>query len=100
MGALRPLAIVLVIWAAVSCGWIGGPDDEGLKLIHIDDLLAILDSTEARVTLLDANGPDFRAREGVIPGATLLTSYSRYDVTKELPSRKDARLVFYCADSH
>ena len=36
----------------------------------------------------------------VASGAALLTSYSKYDVTKELPSDKGARLVFYCADSH
>jgi rhodanese-related sulfurtransferase len=41
-----------------------------------------------------------RAREGVIPGAVLLSSDNEYDVAKELPPRKDARLVFYCASIH
>ena len=50
--------------------------------------------------LLDADGTDFRAREGVIPGAILLSSYGKYDVATELPAGKDTRLVFYCADSH
>src|SRR5439155_6416995 len=61
---------------------------------------AMLGSNEGAVTLLDANGSDFRTKEGVIPGAVLLSSYKAYDVERELPSRKDARLVFYCADSH
>ena len=40
------------------------------------------------------------ARAGVIPGAHLLTSDDKYDVAKELPRNKSAKLVFYCADLH
>jgi hypothetical protein len=36
----------------------------------------------------------------VIPGAHLLTSDDKYDVAKELPPAKNAKLVFYCADLH
>jgi hypothetical protein len=99
MNALRILPVVLLLSAAVSSGGCG-TSDAGFKLIHVDDLVAMLGSNEGAVTLLDANGSDFRTKEGVIPGATLLSSYKSYDVEKELPSRKDARLVFYCADSH
>ena len=45
---------------------------------------------------VDANSAEFRAKNGVIPGAIQLTSSSQYDV-KELPQAKDSKLVFYCA---
>lgn len=50
-----------------------------------------------KVTPVDANGQEFRAKNGVIPGAVLLTSSGMYDPSKELPASKDASLVFYCA---
>ena len=37
-----------------------------------------------------------RERDGVIPGAHLLSSFNNYDVGKELPPAKEAKLVFYC----
>jgi rhodanese-related sulfurtransferase len=48
-------------------------------------------------TPVDANGKETRAKQGVIPGAVLLTSSSQYAV-EELPKEKDAKLVFYCAN--
>ena len=93
MHRLLPIALVVLV---IGCGH----GDEGFKLIHVDDLVALRESPDASPTVLDANGADFRAREGIIPGAVLLSNYKTYDVAKELPPRKDARLVFYCADSH
>jgi rhodanese-related sulfurtransferase len=52
---------------------------------------------EKKATAVDANGKDTRAKQGIIPGAVLLTSSSGYDV-KELPAAKDSKLVFYCAN--
>jgi len=49
------------------------------------------------VAVFDANREEFRAKNGIIPGAKLLSSSSGYDVEKELPAQKDAALVFYCA---
>jgi rhodanese-related sulfurtransferase len=46
---------------------------------------------------VDANGAETRNSLGVIPGAVLLTSSSQYSVA-ELPTDKDAKLVFYCAN--
>ena len=92
----RLLPIALLVGLVVACG----RGDEGFKLIHVDDLVALRENPDASPVLLDANGAEFRAREGIIPGAVLLSSYKTYDVAKELPPRKDARLVFYCADSH
>ena len=50
-----------------------------------------------KATPVDANGQSTRSSQGVIPGAVLLTSSSQYDV-KELPTAKDTKLVFYCAN--
>ena len=100
MRTLRVLSVVFLLAAAIGGSGGCGTSDAGFKLIHVDDLVAMLGSNEGAVTLLDANGSDFRTKEGVIPGAVLLSSYKAYDVERELPPRKDARLVFYCADSH
>jgi rhodanese-related sulfurtransferase len=54
---------------------------------------------EKKVTVLDANNEGFRKQNGIIPGATLLTHFQKYDAAKELPAAKDARLVFYCANT-
>lgn len=54
---------------------------------------------EKKVTVLDANNADFRKQNGVIPGAVLLTHFQNYDAAKELPAAKDAKLVFYCANT-
>jgi rhodanese-related sulfurtransferase len=54
---------------------------------------------EKKATVLDANGEQFRKENGVIPGAVLLTSFNKYDTAKELPATKDAKLVFYCANT-
>ncbi|MBS2026747.1 MAG: rhodanese-like domain-containing protein [Deltaproteobacteria bacterium] len=48
--------------------------------------------------LFDANTEEFRAKNGVIPGATLLTSASGYDLVV-LPKDKGSKLVFYCANT-
>ncbi|MEM1030664.1 MAG: rhodanese-like domain-containing protein [Myxococcota bacterium] len=44
---------------------------------------------------VDANGDATREKYGTLPGAVLLTSDTKYDVS-ELPEDKDANLVFYC----
>jgi hypothetical protein len=97
---MRGCRLLLFLPLLLALGCWSRPDEEGFKTIHVDDLVALLSSSENRPTVVDANGSEFRAKEGVIAGATLLSSYTKYDVEKELPSAKDARLVFYCADSH
>jgi len=92
----RSVVRTILLSAIVACG----ASSEGFKVIHIDDLVALERAPDHPVTVLDANHDDFREREGIIPGAVLLSSYNKYDVGKELPPAKDARLVFYCADSH
>lgn len=48
-------------------------------------------------TFVDVNGDDTRTKDGIIPGAVLLTS-TEFGAT-ELPAAKDAKLVFYCANT-
>jgi len=66
------------------------------KLTTIDDVAKA--SKAKSVALFDANTEDFRAKNGVIPGATLLTSASGYDLVV-LPKDKASKLVFYCANT-
>jgi hypothetical protein len=61
----------------------------------VDEVAALQAATP--VTFLDANTPDFRKENGVIPGAVLLTSSSKYDLSV-LPQDKAGALVFYCTN--
>jgi hypothetical protein len=81
---------------------LGGKQEENdnFKLIHVADLAALKADPNAHVVILDANVKDTREEYGVIPGARLLTSYDNYDVATELPPAKNAKLVFYCANTH
>lgn len=67
---------------------------EGLKKVTATELAAL--QKDQKVSVYDANGADTRKKFGVIPGATLLTSASSYDVSKELNPDKGSKLVFYC----
>jgi hypothetical protein len=69
-------------------------------VIRVDRLASLIADPNAHVKIYDANGWGLRSTAGVIPSAHLLTSYDKYDVGKELPPDKDAKLVFYCADLH
>ncbi|PTL84397.1 rhodanese-like domain-containing protein [Vitiosangium sp. GDMCC 1.1324] len=85
-----------------------GESCSGDKATHAASKSAVKDVTitqvaslqkEKKVTVLDANGADFRKQNGIIPGAVLLTHFQKYDVAKELPATKDSKLVFYCANT-
>ena len=67
------------------------------QLIELPELEA-LQQSRPPATVLDANDVGFREKNGVIPGAKLLSSFDRYDIQKELPADKNAPLVFYCSD--
>jgi rhodanese-related sulfurtransferase len=82
------LSVPVVAWAC---------DDE-------KDTMAMITLEEAQtsakqISFVDANSKETRSKYGVIPGAVLLTSFDAYDTSKELPSSKDKKLVFYCANS-
>lgn len=80
---------------------LGGKHEENdnFKFIHVSDLAALRADPNSHVVVLDANVEDTRERYGVIPGAWLLSSYDNYDVATELPPAKNAKLVFYCANT-
>lgn len=71
---------------------------DGVQPISVGQLAALQKSKHA-VSIFDANRDTTRAKYGVVPGATLLSSYKDYRVAKELPQDKAALLVFYCANS-
>ena len=67
-----------------------------VKQVTVDELATIQKAKKAAI--YDANQPDFRVKNGVIPDAKLLSSAVKYDAAKELPQAKDSKLVFYCAN--
>jgi hypothetical protein len=69
-------------------------------IIRVKQLASLMADPNSHVNIYDANGWGLRSTAGVIPGAHLLTSDDKYDVAKELPPDKGAKLVFYCADLH
>ena len=70
-----------------------------VKEISVQQVQQLIDSKVKNVAILDANNEDARKDAGVVPGAILLTSYSKYALT-ELPKDKNATLVFYCYNSY
>jgi len=99
------LAVGLMLAAHASAADIGkllenkeGPDQ--FQVIHVADLAKLMADPASKVQVYDANHPSTREKFGVIAGAHLLSSYDNYDVARELPADKNARLVFYCTDSH
>ena len=67
------------------------------QLIELPELEA-LQQSRPPATVLDANDVEFREKNGVIPGAKLLSSFDHYDIQRELPADRNAPLVFYCSD--
>ena len=70
---------------------------DAVKNLTVPELAAL--QKEKKVQVFDANGPETRAKYGVIPGAVLLTSAVKFDPAKELPAKKDSKVVFYCANT-
>ena len=91
------LCVALAAPAAFACdGSENHAEAAPLKKVSVTELAQLTSAKKA--TVLDANNNEFRAKNGVIPGAILLTSSSEFAVS-ELPANKDAKLVFYCAST-
>jgi len=90
--ALLSLGVLLAGGLAMAAG-----AQQKFQLIELPELEA-LQQSRPPATVLDANDVGFREKNGVIPGAKLLSSFDRYDIQKELPADKNAPLVFYCSD--
>jgi rhodanese-related sulfurtransferase len=97
MKALQAAVAVsmLVAGAALACD--GEKQASAVKSLTVPEVAELQKTNKA--TLVDANGSEFRAKNGVIPGAVLLTSAVKYEPAKELPSDKARKLVFYCAST-
>jgi hypothetical protein len=89
------LALGLVLAPALA---LAADSKEKFRLIEVSDLESMQKDARTPVTVLDANEPEFREKNGVIPGARLLSAFDAYDVRKELPADKNAPLVFYCSN--
>jgi rhodanese-related sulfurtransferase len=68
-----------------------------LHELSVDEVVKALEVGKI-AALYDVNGADTRAKFGVVPKATLLTSSSSYDLSS-LPKDKAAFVVFYCANT-
>jgi rhodanese-related sulfurtransferase len=82
------LALVLL----VGCHHDGAPAPQR---ITVEQAAALIDAHAA--TAVDVNVDDVRARQGVVPGAVLLSDYAGF-AWSELPSDRAIELVFYCAN--
>ncbi len=92
--------LALLTLAALLLGGLASAAEpkEKFRLIELSELESMQKDARAPVTVLDANDTEFREKNGVIPGAKLLSSFDKYDISKELPASKDAPLVFYCSN--
>jgi rhodanese-related sulfurtransferase len=66
-----------------------------LPTVTVDELATLIQGGTGHA--VDANNAATRERQGVIPGATILSHFERYDLA-ELPADRAAPLVFYCAN--
>jgi hypothetical protein len=90
------LAPLVLIFASIV---LAAESNEGFKIIHVQDLADLLAKQPKTTWIYDANPSRVREKEGVIPGAKLLSSSSSYDLG-DLPGAKDSTLVFYCHNTY
>lgn len=85
-------AIVLLALGVAANPGIAG----GISELTAGELATLI--SEGKATAIDANAKWYREKNGVIPGAILLSNYSRFNASEELPTDKDVKLVFYCSN--
>ena len=95
MKSFPRLAVGVLLAAGLA---VAAEPKEKFRLIELPELEAMQKDARTPVTVLDANDVEFRQKNGVIPGARLLSSFKDYDLKKELPANHDAPLVFYCSN--
>lgn len=92
------VASMVASGCAAGCGKDAPPPAQSaapIPEVTVDELAALL-ARQACVPV-DANGARTRERQGVIPGAVLLTDSAEY-LPSELPGDKAMALVFYCTN--
>jgi len=67
--------------------------DSSVAKIDVDD--AAQKAKSGKVIMVDANSKKVREKEGVVPGARLISNYREYKPS-DLGAKKDDTLVFYC----
>src|SRR5689334_10125568 len=92
------LAAVLATGAVAGChkdkaG--AGEQAENLPTMSMDAVEKGIAANE--LTPVDCNGDKTRAKNGVLPGAILISDEETF-VASELPADKGRKLVFYCSD--
>jgi len=93
---LSMVAFLVLLFAGVA---LATESAEAFKIIHVQDLADLLAKQPKATWIYDADPPRVREKEGVIPGAKLLSSSSSYDLG-DLPEAKDSTLVFYCHNTY
>src|SRR5687767_7014311 len=96
MTNLHPFRARLLALAAAALALTACKKDDRFKELNVEAVTQL--QSTGPVAFMDANTPEYRQENGVIPGATLLTSASQYDTAKELPAEKNTRMVFYCTN--
>lgn len=70
--------------------------EDSFHMMTVDQVEAQLAAKS--ITAVDCNGDSTRKKMGVVPGAILVTDDEGYAST-ELPTDKQANLVFYCGNT-
>ncbi|MGO9603029.1 MAG: rhodanese-like domain-containing protein [Candidatus Binataceae bacterium] len=101
IGSVAAFAIIAqVAFAADIASVVNNPPaTPKFSLIHVNDLASLMANPSSHVRIYDANVQATRDSQGMIPGARALTSDDNYNIATELPSNKQADLVFYCANT-
>ena len=92
-------ACVLAVSAVTGCS--KGEDSkkseqkEQFATMTMDEVEAAITSGQA--TAVDCNGDRTRKKDGILPGAIMVTDEEEYGAS-ELPADKSRKLIFYCAD--
>jgi len=68
---------------------------DNLPTLTMDEVEKALADKQA--VAIDCNGDRTRKKNGVLPGAILISDEEQYPAS-ELPTDKTMKLVFYCAD--
>ena len=91
------VALTVALSLISTSAWAEGENPhDGLTDVAVGDLATMLEAGDCRV--FDANGESTRSNYGVIPGATLLSSYDSF-TAEDLGGDTSDNVVFYCANT-